>query len=540
MTAFSLPSTQADNKAAFFDANSAADWLARQPQANASAMLSELVTQIQAYNTYDTAPRDRFKTLEVLRKTIFAVSGDCQRRYENKPLPLLPAEQSVLDSVRCLWRTCAVAYLHCLQACLERDTSITSNSGKVAHRALSCLRMEQLNGYLASAEPEGELWRILHSVFASAERLGVTLEPVEDRLLGETSESTASGQYCMALLLHLACPSSLTRSHFAAATRWLARWREQAKIVTRPDADPKSCCIGLDLSQDRPIHDNLRAASDARWLSLYGVLRKMRKRVEMLTAGESPESLKLGSGLSSESCISLLTQISDHLRFPQQPEPDLPPGAASVLVAAGLENIHRVLGGKGLNDPMASSSLGSKLSADQIAVFGHVVETENSKVTKIENWWLLRKEADLLQLRRPADCGDARMVLKGLLAIQLPQFKYYVLASISQLELRGEKSEASLSVAVNLYHGEPVPLVAESREKGSGKILRYPAFMLPAEEKSNKPVSIILPAGVTARALSIRLYDTRERSPLDWQLAELIERNADSEHWSLIRLAPEG
>ena len=86
-------------KTTFSDADSALKWLGGLPQANTSVMLSELVTQVQAYNFSAAAPHDRFKTLEVLRETIFAVSSQCQRRYEDKPLPLLPAEQSVL--VRC-------------------------------------------------------------------------------------------------------------------------------------------------------------------------------------------------------------------------------------------------------------------------------------------------------------------------------------------------------------------------------------------------------------------------------------------------------
>lgn len=100
MAGFSVPISQTDNKAAFVDSDSAAVWLAGQPQANAPAMLASLVAQIQLFNSSITTSRERFKTLEVLRKSIFSVSQECQRRYENKPLPLLPAEQTVLDMTR--------------------------------------------------------------------------------------------------------------------------------------------------------------------------------------------------------------------------------------------------------------------------------------------------------------------------------------------------------------------------------------------------------------------------------------------------------
>jgi hypothetical protein len=530
MTWFSLPETQADNKAAFFDSDSAAVWLEGQPQANALVMLDGFVAQIEAFNGYCAAPRVRFKTLEVLRKAIFAVSGECQKRFENKPLPLLPAEQGVADTTRRLWRACAVGYLHCLRACLARDSSIVRHSAEVAHRVLACLRMEQRNGYLAGAELEGEFWHTLHSVLASAEQLGVTREPVEDRLLGETSESTVNGQYCMVLLLHLACPFALSRGQFAAASHWFARWREQATVLDKPDESPKSCCIALDLSQDKPIHDNLHAARFGRWLSVTKVLRKIYQRLERLAKGESPESLKLGSGLSTEACVALLNVLSDQLKYPRQGASEAFGQIPSITVAAGLENIHRLLGGKGLKESAAAvSPYGSYLSGEQIAVFGHVVRnTDGVEENKTETWRMAKQGPGELQLLRPAGSGEARLVLKGLLAVQLPQHEHCSLATINCLSSR---NDGNLVVIASLFSGNPVPLLAEIREKTTGKTSRHPAFMLP-EEEGGSPPSVFLPAGLPPRALSIRFHEALEQSPLRLRLLDLLERGGDNERWS--------
>ena len=529
MTWFSLPATQTEKRAAFFDANSATRWLAEQPQANASAMLAELVTQIQLFNNYSVAPRDRFKTIEVLRKTLFAVSGECQRRYENKPLPLPPAEQALLDSVRRLWRACLLSYLHCLRAALDFDASIIDLRAKVAHRAMSCLRMEQLQAYLAGAELDGVFWRNLHAVLASAEQLDIAREPVSDRLLGETSESTVSGQYGMIILLHLAQPFSLSRAQFSAATRWFARWREQVEILAAPDTNPKAHGVAIDLSQDKPIHDNLRAISVGRWLGLDNVLRKMRQRLKLLRDGESPESLKLGSGLSSEACMSLMTVLSDRLKYPLQPLPEASAASPVFQVASGLENIHCLLGGSGLKDSASSAIFGNTLSQQQIAVFDHVVrETTDSRQSTTENWQLLKKDAGEWQLLRPAGNGEIRLVLKGLLAAHLASQDEYALATISSLYARGD---GSLCVGINVLPGEPAPLLAEVREKPSGKISRHPAFLLPADIDVSP--SVILPVGLPARALSIRFYEARGQSPLTLRLHELMERSGDNERWSL-------
>jgi hypothetical protein len=529
MTWFSLPATQTEKKAAFVDASSATRWLAEQPQANASAMLAELVTQIQLFNSYSVAPRERFKTIELLRKTLFAVSGECQRRYENKPLPLPPAEQSLLDSVRRLWRACLVSYLHCLRAALDFDASIIDLRAKLAHRASSCLRMEQMHSYLAGAELDGVFWRNLHAILASAEQLDVACEPVSDRLLGETSESTVSGQYSMMVLLHLAQPFSLSRAQFSATIRWFARWREQVDLLGAPNTDPKSHLVAIDLSQDKPIHDNFRAVSVGRWLVLDSVLRKMRQRLKLLREGESPESLKLGSGLSDEACIMLMTTLSDRLKYPAQPLPEANTASLPVLVASRLENIHRLLGGSGLKDPTSGAIFGNTLSQQQIAVFDHVVrETADSRESTTETWQLLKKDAGEWQLLRPTGNGETRLVLKGLLAARLASQGEYALATISSLYVRGD---GGLSVGVNFLPGEPAPLVAEVREKPSGKISRHPAFLLPADIDMSP--SVILPVGLAVRALSIRFYEARTQSPLSLRLLELMERSGDNERWSL-------
>lgn len=534
MTWFSLPTTQEDNKAAFHDSSSAGRWLAGQPQANASVMLAALTTQIGAYNRYATSARERFKTMEVLRKAVFAVNGECLRRYENRPLPLLPPELALLEASRQLWRACAIAYLHCLRACLDGDSSINRNSAKVAHRVLACLRVEQMNGYLAGVALDGTFWSGLHSVLASAEKLGVLLEPVEDALLGETAESTVSGQYCMMLLLHLADPFALTRHQFAAAVRWFARWREQAGILDTPDTQPKSCCIALDLAQGRAIHDNQRPATTGRWLSLNGVLRKMRKRRELLLAGESPESLKLGSGLSSGACIDLLNQLSENLRLPQQPVVCLPDPVVTADVVVGLEKVHRLLGGKGLQASPEATTFGSRLRADQIAVFDHAVEIEDHiPAIEPEHWQVIRQSSGALDLSRIHGVDEERLVLGNLLAIRLVKQADYSLATVNSLSMSGAGPDDTLNIVAKSLAGELTPLVAEVREKPSGKLSRHPALLVSVARDTHSR-SVLLPVGLSARAQTISFYDAQGQSPVALRLGDLLERGGDSERWACV------
>lgn len=528
MTRFSLPVTQAVNKAAFSDADSATSWLAGQPQANASAMSAELARQLDAFNGFTCAPRSRFKTLEVLRKTAVAVSSQSQKRFEYRPLPLSPVEKTALDVTRRLWRACAMGYLHCLNACLDSDESIVRESARVVHRVLTCLRMEQQACYLASAELDGGFWRLLHAVWGAVEHLGVARETISDRLLAESGESTPRGQYAMLLMLHLAGPYALSRGHFASVVRWLARWREQAAVLEAPDKNPKSCCIPIDLTEDRPIHDTPQPARMGRWLAVGNVLRKIRQRLDLLAEGQSPESLKLGSGISSEAAVALLKLLGYHLQQAWQSPEDPAQAGGSATVAIGLENAFYLLGGTGLKD----SSYSSLLNREQLAVFDHVVrDSEDRRDSQAEAWGVVKQGKDEMLLLRPAGDAALRLVLRGLLAIRPDGEEDYSLALISRLK---SNSDASLSVWVSLISHEAEPLVAELRERPSGKVSRYPALLFPAGD-DGVPASVVVPAGLQARALSIKFHASGEQTLFGFRLGANLERGGDNERWALER-----
>ena len=532
MTWFSLPITQPENQAAFGNSRTAAAWLAQQPQANAAAMQAELTRQLQALNTWRMPPLERFKTLEVLRKTLFTIDGDAQRRFENRPVPLWSSEQAALDTSRRLWRTCAVAYLHCLRACLDGDPELVEIRAKIAHRALACLRMEQQTCYLGLLDVEPDFWRTLHAILASAEQLDVLRAPIADPLLAETRDSTICGQYAMTLLLHLARPFELSRNQFAAATRWFARWREQADIISAAEHNPKLRCITLDLSLDRPLLEAGRQAGTPRWLAVDNVLRKMRKRLEALEAGETPESLKLGSGISSEASIALLQTLTENLKSPLKQVAAVPPGSPQASVTAGLESIHHLLGGKSLKQLEEPTSI-NRREQEQIAIFGHVARASEENAVRPEAW-LLAPTPDSgttegtaeLGLCRPAGTGDARLSNKCLLAVQLPGQPRFALASLFSLCMH---SDGSLHAIIRLLPGQPVARVAEISERPMGKVSRQPAFLLPAVDSAGVPRSIVLPSGVPARALSIRLDHERA---LSIKLLSCLERGNDYERWA--------
>lgn len=358
MASFPLPATDSDNEVAFGSAEDAAVWLSEQFPANSAHALTVLVAAISSHNVFTTPPKERFRVLEVLRKTVFSVCRERTGFPENGDKPPQPALLTPEDSAAIcrLWRACAVAYLHCLAACENGDPQLQDSTATIAHRAITCLRMEQLGCYLGGSDVSVDFWRLLHSVYASAEVLGVATTIVGDTSVRETAESSVAGHYGMALMLHLVQPLALAHAELLTIKRWLVRWRELVQVMPRAEIKTDSCCIALDLEQNGPCHDPLQPASEERWLLLDRVLRKIRKRIEALQAGESPESLKLGGMMSAESCILLLERVYDRLRFSPAAYNSLPSGVVIARVAAGLDNLNRLLG-----------DLNTTLSRDKLA-----------------------------------------------------------------------------------------------------------------------------------------------------------------------------
>ncbi|MDR2787609.1 MAG: hypothetical protein LBD06_04475 [Candidatus Accumulibacter sp.] len=505
-------------------------WLAAQPQSDPLCMLPGLLARIEALGLLDVPPHERLKTLEVLRKTVFAVGAACQRQCEDDPLPLGTGKQATLSMTRRLWRGYALGYRQCLQACLDDAASLSREAAaRAAHRTAICLRAEQLVGYAGGFAPALGFWKSFHALFSAAERLGCLTETQEDRLFGETRTSSVFGQYAMALMLHLARPFSLSSGQLAAVTRWLARWRERVQIDEQaPEArhDP----IPLDLAADRPVREGEGKARQPRWLSLGSVQRKIRQRLDALAAGESPESLRLGDKLSAENCMTLLNRLADNLRRPPQALPADAENLPSLSVGAGLAFIHCLLGGKGFENALRAASAGDDdlFTRNRQAVYGHVAPEAPHAEAEPEHWRLARRESDELVLLRLPGEGKSRLVLHGLLAVgQQEERKDYLLAVITAL---WQNDDGILFCSADPLPGRVTPRVAEIRNWVTGEVARHPAFQLGAAGDRAQDV-MLLPAGVLVRASGIRFFDDGGELQFELRVSDCLERGDEVEFW---------
>jgi hypothetical protein len=531
MIGFSRPVTQAMDHVAFRNTESACAWLeaqSRHSPAGAPGILA-LQAEIDAFNRYELSSRKRLKTLEVLRKVVFSVNGDCRRLFAGKPLPLAVEEREAFDAARRLMQSYAAGYQRCLQACLEGDASLSRYGAHLAHRFACCLRAEQMTCYAGGMAPGPGFWKNFHMLFLTAERLGCAEETMGDRLLGETRMSSVSGQYAMALMLYLARPFSLSGEQLAAVVRWLARWREQARIVEQADAGAGSgaCLIALDLAADGPVHEGgeTRTPRLPRWLSLGSVQRKLRQRREALAAGESPESLRLGDDLSVENCAALLETLAGHLQHPLSGVPIAPAkvsGMSKLTVGVGLATIHHLLGGKGLDE--APHPDGERPGEEKPAVLRQVTRKAPRAQAGPESWRLARREDHEWTLLRLPGNGASRLSLHGLLAVKM---RGYALALINGLWQDGS---GILYCNVRPLAGEAVPRIAEIRNWMTGEVVRHPAFQLPANEERARDL-LLLPAGVLVRASGVRFLDDDGELLMALRVADCLERGSEVDFW---------
>ena len=527
------PVISAERVLAFRDAEGAAQWLAGQPQANPPAMLSSLDLQLKSFDQLDVSSRQRFRILEVLRKAVFAAAAAGQHHSAGKPLPLTTDEQAALDSVRRLWRACALEYRRCLQASLEGDSSLDGHSARVAHRAAACLRMEQLAGYASGASLMAGFWKSLHTVYHLGEQLGCGEEIVTDRWPGDDHGMSLNAQYAMSLMLHLVQPFSMTSAHLAIAERWLARWREMAKVTALAPTATVFSSWWIDLDQDSPLHEGSGEASLPRWLLLDAVGKKIRGRRAALQAGASPESLKLGNHLSAAGSLALLETLDRHLR--QTPpawsieRADMP----ELMLGVGLRTVYRLLGGRDLDEVSHTSSfMGDHLLKEQLAIFGHVVrESRPSPLASMERWRLEHREGRLLRLLRAPGDGVSRLSHQTLLAIA--RHEAFLLALVTGI---GQSGDGTLCCSARLLSDGVAPRGVEIRDRITGRLERHPALLLNGLEGYASSELLLMPAGIMARASGVNHLDADGNPVSGMRVGECLQHGSEIDFWLVVRV----
>lgn len=488
-----LPAPDRRNAPVFTDAAGARAWISGQPQARPLAMLGALDTQVRAIDGADLSPGVAGELLGVLRAAAVPLLATNEASYLRKALPLLADDQQAFAAARRLWRDLGVAQLRLAAGLPGADAA------PLLHQAAGSLRQAQYCHFLAAQACPPELDRLLLGILKQARRqdvLGMTLTDPDFAALGP---GHVGGLLAWAFLLRRIDPYRLSAAQLRVANRAFRRWRELCEFRTLPAGGGDCFALGPPA-----------AAPDT--LEFSRLRRKIRQRLVALTAGETPESLKLGRELSAAACIRLLHDLDQSLcRLPGPP----PAVDGDLELIFGGDDAYALFAGRELNPPPREIQP-SALSYQRMAIFGfdrpsELPNAQRRPEPSTERW---RHQAG--EIVRPPS-GPRHLAPCLVAATPAGRPRLGVMQSLYS------DDEGNLHGALRWYPG---PIRAAAFRPPSGGTSRAPAFLI----DDGKQRSLLVPAGAGTR-LDTTLNLDDDLPPQ--RLGEVLERGADFVRYAL-------
>ncbi len=489
----------------FSDAAGARDWIAGQPLAN-SEQLTDLLGQIRAVDASTLPLSDRYHVLAVLRGAVVRSQAGLESRYAHKALPPNADAAEAFMLSRDLWRALSLAFLRMVPGLSSAKATVP------LHRAAVTLRQEHFAHVLAGYDTPVVLNKLLYDVLALAEEFGILRTPVADPDLDYLGEAPLAGLIAWAWSLAAVDPYSLSLSQLTVASRAFSRWKDLAVFQGQPDDDARSRSVSL----ARLLPGVQLTEGGPGWIDMRGVVRKIRRRIESLEAGESPESLKLGRDLSAPACIDLLRRLDLALKNTGGAKPA---ESHPVALSFGAEAAYIAIERRPLN-PSGMDSRSSAMNHERMAIFGFDnVANMTSAVMRVdvpsETWQLAGERV----IRLPG--GASRHLAPCLVALADENPAGVQLGVLQSLKLT---EDGCLSGAIRWF--PEAPLAARLRRAGPvlAKTPRVPAFVLSDEKGGKSFFLIVSPTAGVRSDTAIALDD----SPVEHVLVgDVVERGSD-------------
>jgi len=513
MARLTLPDPKAKASTTLRDAAEAQAWVAAQQQAQPMRLLRAVLAEIEGIDASAITPGVRVDMLDALRPAIVLTEASIELRYANKPLPLVDDENAAFEAAWQVWHALAIAYL--------RASSFLppAEALRPLHRAAIALRESLHCHYIAGQEAPQSILQLLYELLLTAESRDLGRTPLIDPDYKHLGDSSIAADIAWSFLLHFCDPYRFSAAQFAVANRALSRWRELAGFQSHPDDSPKARVITL-----APwLGEEIITEDGPRYIDVRPVVRKIRRRIESLEAGETPDQLRLGRELSGPACIVLLRMLSDALRPNASFAGDaVSPKTTSVELIFGHEHMFAAITGEPLEGLQQVSAKSDRISHERIALFGfdnmanrvdNAAETLKipSETWGAEDGWVLRAANAGAQVLGPAlvamrdpESGNAQLAV--LFSVR-QSIEGWLMATLRRLP-------GPASVGVQRIANAPVKNAPQT-----------PAFLLPEDADAGIPASICLPTGSGARTGALMALDRCNVPHL--RLTDVIERGTN-------------
>jgi len=528
MTDFALPKLVASAAPEFTDAATAKAWLEHVPLANVTAAQHELMLQIEEFNAFDCKAVTRLAVMEALREAVNFVQIEQARRFTNRALPMAEAESTAFAGTLDLWEQTRIGYLRGLEAAAAGDAAVAGQAALICQRLLAYSGLKMFHHYRAYRQVSANDWRVLHQVYAEAERLGVAETAVKDYLNRDVQDTSPRIAYMRAVLIGMANPNEMSQRQLTFVAYLLERWAEKVDVVAEAPEEGEIPPLVADMAGSACPERGGATVKAPRYLDVSRLAKSLRNRIGLLRKGESPAKLALGEDCVQPSCEQLLVFL---YRQWCQARPARGAERKRVADVAQACNdtaaIHYYISGKVFRQPGEQREL-TQQEREQIATFGRVSTRDEDDYSVVhgfllEHWEIADESAQGLKLVRRVGNPGKRYLNGQLMGVRPADSRNFFVGQVRWLM---QNDAGDLYCGLRLLPGLPAATAVRPTGLNVQDAKYAQALSLTGVPALNAPPSLLLPSGWFKPK---RVVEVFVESPVKVRLTELLERGSDYE-----------
>lgn len=472
----------------FSDAAGAQAWLiqARREPLKLAMLITEQLDRLQSAPLNGVA---RAPILEILRADTFAALVANRPVFAGQPRPLPPRPFTALSINQRLLGSLSTGYLQCVEDFAATENIDATWIAIAAHRAMIGIKFAIEDHFLAGMEAPAILWQRAFALVNLTQKLGIENTAVADPVFTDWGQSTVAHVYAVLAMTALSDPYGIGRDEYAMIQRLVSRWRDLPVVRVTRDNDEKKRWVNL-----RQFEAPARAVSkDPAWMEVSQVRSKLRKRIEALQAGETPESLHLGKDIDAPRALATLDRLRRKIKEAYDPSraQQTQLGGDSIFLTCGIEEGYSLITSTRYNANPKAGAGADRVLNERMAIFGrHSVITSlaGDKPKFGDEWAVIAQYGNHMRIVNSVDAVHSPLA-PGLLVTFKEGDKHH-LGRLTRTVIR---QSGKMEVSLTKLPGEPK--ATESHTVGSSNQLRFPLLLLSAVPEINQPMIALLPSG---------------------------------------------